>query len=97
MVTDLAKYSHDVLKFNIAATGSLIALPYISLWLSSFIFGFIGDFSIKKGWHSVKTGRIIHTSIGIMIVNLFFNEWPVVTFGQIRVITRRGSLIRQFP
>lgn len=64
MVTDLPKYSHDVLKFNIATTGTLTALPYIAMWVSSFLFGLVCDVCIKKGWHTIKTGRIIHTTIG---------------------------------
>ncbi|XP_059045350.1 putative inorganic phosphate cotransporter [Achroia grisella] len=63
MVTDLPKYSHDVLKFDIATTGTLTALPYIAMLVSSIPFGMICDFCIKKGWHSVKTGRIIYTTI----------------------------------
>lgn len=64
MITDLPKYAHDVLKFNIASTGFLTSLPYFSLWLSSFLFGFVCDYCIRKGYHSIKMGRIIHTSIG---------------------------------
>ncbi|XP_021183240.1 putative inorganic phosphate cotransporter [Helicoverpa armigera] len=63
MVTDLPKYSHDVLKYNIATTGTLTALPYIAMWISSFLFGLVCDVCIKKGWHTIKTGRIIHTTI----------------------------------
>ncbi|XP_063380753.1 putative inorganic phosphate cotransporter [Cydia fagiglandana] len=63
MVSDLPKYSHDVLKYNIATTGLLTALPYAAMWISSFIFGFVCDLCIKKGWHTIKTGRIIHTTI----------------------------------
>ncbi|CAG9094167.1 hypothetical protein JYU34_012828 [Plutella xylostella] len=63
MVTDLPKYSTDVLKFNIKTTGTLTALPYLAMWLSSFAFGFICDVCIKKGWHTIKTGRIIHTTV----------------------------------
>ncbi|KOB74818.1 Uncharacterized protein OBRU01_08397 [Operophtera brumata] len=63
MVTDLPKYSHDVLKYNIAKTGTLTALPYIAMWFCSFLFGFICDLCIKKKWHSIKTGRILHTTI----------------------------------
>ncbi|XP_026752401.2 putative inorganic phosphate cotransporter [Galleria mellonella] len=63
MVTDLPKYSHDVLKYNIATTGTLTALPYIAMWVCSFLFGLVCDVCIKKGWHTIKTGRIIHTTI----------------------------------
>ncbi|XP_053607254.1 putative inorganic phosphate cotransporter [Plodia interpunctella] len=63
MVSDLPKYAHDVLKFDIAKTGIMTALPYIAMWISSFIFGFVCDLCIKKGWHTIKTGRIIHTTI----------------------------------
>ncbi|XP_075973727.1 putative inorganic phosphate cotransporter [Anticarsia gemmatalis] len=63
MVTDLPKYAHDVLKFNIATTGTLNALPYLAMWLCSFPFGFMCDLCIRKGWHSIKTGRIIYTTI----------------------------------
>ncbi|XP_053607794.1 putative inorganic phosphate cotransporter isoform X2 [Plodia interpunctella] len=64
IMSDLPKYSHDVLKFNIAAAGTMNALPYLATWLCSFLFGFICNFCIKKGWHSIRTGRIIYTTIG---------------------------------
>lgn len=64
MITDLPKYATDVLKFNIASTGIFTSLPYLSLWLASFVFGFVCDHCIKKGYHSIKLGRIIHTTIG---------------------------------
>ncbi|CAK1547117.1 unnamed protein product [Leptosia nina] len=63
MVTDLPKYMTDVLKFNIAATGTLTALPYLAMWISSFVFGVICDYCVKKNWHSIKTGRIVYTTI----------------------------------
>jgi MFS transporter, ACS family, solute carrier family 17 (sodium-dependent inorganic phosphate cotransporter), other len=64
MVTDLPKYMTDVLKFNIAATGTLTAMPYLAMWICSFIFGWVCDVCVKRNWHSIKTGRIIHTTIG---------------------------------
>ncbi|KAF9824532.1 hypothetical protein SFRURICE_003989, partial [Spodoptera frugiperda] len=63
MVTDLPKYMTDVLKFNIAATGTLTAIPYLAMWISSFIFGWVCDVCVKRNWHTIKTGRIIHTTI----------------------------------
>ncbi|XP_045529361.1 putative inorganic phosphate cotransporter [Pieris brassicae] len=67
MVSDLPKYMHDVLKFNIAETGALTCLPFLAKWICGFIFGFTCDYGIKKGWHSVRMGRIIYTTIGSML------------------------------
>ncbi|XP_050671020.1 sialin-like isoform X2 [Leptidea sinapis] len=64
MVTDLPKYMHDVLKFDIATTGSLSSLPFIAKWVAGFIFGFSCDYGIKKKWYSVRNGRILYTTIG---------------------------------
>ncbi|XP_045497490.1 putative inorganic phosphate cotransporter [Colias croceus] len=64
MVSDLPKYMHDVLKFNIATTGALTCLPYVAKWGLSFLFGFTCDYGIKKKWHSIRIGRIIYTTIG---------------------------------
>lgn len=64
MVTDLPKYMTDVLKFNIAATGTLTAIPYLAMWMSSFVFGWACDLCVSRKWHSIKMGRIIHTTIG---------------------------------
>lgn len=68
IVSDLPKYSHDVLKFNIVTTGSLTALPFVAMWIFSFICGIFCDLFVKKGWHSIKTGRIIYTTIGNKII-----------------------------
>lgn len=71
MVTDLPKYMTDVLKFNIATTGTLTAIPYLAMWISSFIFGWVCDVCVKREWHSIKTGRIIHTTIGKLFCKVF--------------------------
>ncbi|XP_046959614.1 sialin-like isoform X2 [Vanessa cardui] len=63
IVTDLPKYTHDVLKFNIATTGFLTGLPFMAMTICAFGFGFICDFGIRKQWHSVKTARKIYTTI----------------------------------
>ncbi|XP_045772308.1 putative inorganic phosphate cotransporter [Maniola jurtina] len=63
MISDLPKYSHDVLRFNITTTGILTGLPYIAITTCSFIFGMMSDWCIKNGWHSIKTGRMIYTTI----------------------------------
>ncbi|XP_052759327.1 putative inorganic phosphate cotransporter [Galleria mellonella] len=63
MVTDLPKYMTDVLKFNIKSTGILSAIPYVAMWVSSFFFGLICDFCVKRGYHNIKNARKIYTSI----------------------------------
>lgn len=64
IISDLPKYTHDVLKFNIAATGILSGLPFLAMTLCATLFGIICDLGIRKKWHSVKTARIIYTCIG---------------------------------
>ncbi|CAB3224045.1 unnamed protein product [Arctia plantaginis] len=63
MVTDLPKYMTDVLKFNIKSTGYLSSLPYVAMWVASFIFGMLCDFCIKRGYHSISSARKIYTTI----------------------------------
>lgn len=64
MVTDLPKYMTDVLKFDIMSTGLLSAAPYVAMWFSSFIFGLICDFCVKRGYHNITNARKIYTTIG---------------------------------
>ncbi|CAH0397954.1 unnamed protein product [Chilo suppressalis] len=63
MVTDLPKYMTDVLKFNIKSTGILSALPYVAMWVSSFFFGLVCDFCVKRNIHSITNARKIYTTI----------------------------------
>lgn len=90
MVTDLPKYMIDVLKFNIATTGTLTAIPYLAMWFSSFVFGVICDICVKRNWHSIKTGRIIYTTIGedfYLITTLFLHFYKIWQTFQITVIS----------
>lgn len=63
MITDLPKYFSDVLKFNIKETGLMSALPYMAMYVCSFIFASFCDFCIRKKWHSIGMGRKIYTTI----------------------------------
>ncbi|GBP29672.1 Putative inorganic phosphate cotransporter, partial [Eumeta japonica] len=63
MITDLPKYFSDVLKFNIKDTGLMSALPYMAMYVCSFVFAGLCDLCIKKKWHSITTGRKIYTTI----------------------------------
>lgn len=63
MITDLPKYFSDVLKFNIKETGFMSALPYIAMYIFTFIFAGLCDLFVKKKWHSIGTGRKIYTTV----------------------------------
>ncbi|XP_047513603.1 putative inorganic phosphate cotransporter isoform X1 [Pieris napi] len=63
MVTDLPKYMTGVLKFDIHRTGTLAALPYIVMWISSIIFGWLCDKIVKRQWMTVTNARKTFTTI----------------------------------
>ncbi|XP_069685198.1 putative inorganic phosphate cotransporter isoform X2 [Periplaneta americana] len=63
LVTDLPKYFKNVMKFNIFENGFLTALPYLVMWISSIITGWICDFLINKGYLSITIARKIFTTI----------------------------------
>ncbi|CAH0701277.1 unnamed protein product [Spodoptera exigua] len=71
MITDLPKYFSDVLKFNIKETGLMSALPYIAMYIFSFIFAGLCDLCVKKKWHSIGTGRKIYTTISSSVPAIF--------------------------
>ncbi|KAJ2946183.1 hypothetical protein O0L34_g5117 [Tuta absoluta] len=71
MITDLPKYFSDVLKFNVKETGLMSALPYIAMYFFSFVFAGLCDLCIKKGWHSITTGRKLYTTISATIPAIF--------------------------
>ncbi|XP_034830470.1 putative inorganic phosphate cotransporter [Maniola hyperantus] len=71
MITDLPKYFSDVLKFNIKSTGLMSALPYIAMYICSFIFAGFCDFCIRRKWHSITTGRKIYTTVSSTIPAVF--------------------------
>ncbi|KAL3613073.1 hypothetical protein CASFOL_043087 [Castilleja foliolosa] len=63
MVTDLPKYMTGVLKFDIHRTGTLAALPYVVMWISSIVFGWLCDKVVKRNWLNVTNARKTFTTI----------------------------------
>lgn len=53
-----------VLKFDIHRTGTLAALPYAVMWISSIIFGWMCDKIVKRNWMTVTNARKTFTTIG---------------------------------
>lgn len=64
MVTDLPKYMTGVLKFDIHRTGTLAAVPYAVMWVSSIAFGWICDKVVKKNWMTITNARKTFTTLG---------------------------------
>lgn len=63
MVTDLPKYMTGVLKFDIHRTGTLAALPYAVMWISSILFGWLCDQIVKMNWMTVTNARKTFTTV----------------------------------
>lgn len=98
MVTDLPKYMTDVLKFNIRSTGLLSAMPYVAMWVASFLFGLICDFCIKRKYHSIMTARKLYTTIaatgpGICIILASYSgcDTTLAVFWFIAAMTLMGA------
>ncbi|XP_050346311.1 putative inorganic phosphate cotransporter [Nymphalis io] len=71
MITDLPKYFSDVLKFDIKETGLMSALPYVAMYICSFIFASFCDFCVRNKWHSIATGRKIYTTVSSTVPAIF--------------------------
>ncbi|GBP33624.1 Putative inorganic phosphate cotransporter [Eumeta japonica] len=63
MVTDLPKYMTGVLKFDIHRTGTLAALPYVIMWISSIAFGWLCDKLVKKQYVTITNARKTFTTL----------------------------------
>ncbi|KAF9818524.1 hypothetical protein SFRURICE_012548, partial [Spodoptera frugiperda] len=64
LITELPTYMNDVLGVHITQNGLLLAIPYMTLYLLSFPFGFMTDLAMKHNWCSISACRKICNSIG---------------------------------
>ncbi|XP_030762099.1 putative inorganic phosphate cotransporter [Sitophilus oryzae] len=67
MLTQIPTYMNFVMNFNIKQNSLLSSLPYLTLWLLSFVMGFLSDAMINKGILSRTITRKIFNSIGLFI------------------------------
>ncbi|XP_059058450.1 putative inorganic phosphate cotransporter [Achroia grisella] len=65
LMTEIPSYMNQVLGVNMKSNGLMSALPYLSMFLLSFPFGFISNYVISKNWLSVTATRKISNSIGL--------------------------------
>lgn len=63
IVSYLPKYMSDVLQFSMLSNGIMTALPFIALWLSSLIFGFLADWLIRTRRLTLNAERKVFTFI----------------------------------
>ncbi|XP_022916498.1 putative inorganic phosphate cotransporter [Onthophagus taurus] len=85
LMTEIPTYMKGVLQFDIEKNGLLSAAPYFALWVLSFPFGYITDFSINKKIFSVGVVRKIITTVGMIgpaislfILGILKNPSPAV-------------------
>ncbi|XP_022813804.1 putative inorganic phosphate cotransporter [Spodoptera litura] len=64
LITELPTYMNDVLGVHISQNGLLLAIPYMTLYVLSFPFGFLTDLAMKHKWCSITTCRKTCNSIG---------------------------------
>lgn len=64
IVTDLPKYMNDVMHFSIADNGILSAMPYLVMWVTSLILGYIADKILEKNWMTITNLRKVLATFG---------------------------------
>ncbi|XP_052747704.1 putative inorganic phosphate cotransporter isoform X2 [Galleria mellonella] len=65
LMTEIPSYMNQVLGVNMKSNGLMSALPYLSMFLLSFPFGFFSNYVLNKKWLSTTTTRKICNSIGL--------------------------------
>ncbi|PNF23027.1 putative inorganic phosphate cotransporter [Cryptotermes secundus] len=70
LLTEMPSYMNSILKFDLKSNGLLSALPYLVMWLMSFVFSWASDFLNTRRIISLGTSRKIFNSIGHWIPGL---------------------------
>lgn len=70
LLTEMPSYMNSILKFDLKANGLLSALPYLVMWLTSFVFSWASDLLNTKQILSLGTSRKVFNSIGHWIPGL---------------------------
>ncbi|XP_037301999.1 putative inorganic phosphate cotransporter [Manduca sexta] len=64
VMKQMPSYMSQVLDVDITTNGMLSAVPYIAMYLLSFVFGYLSDLTLKKQWLSITACRKLSNSIG---------------------------------
>ncbi|CAG9837624.1 unnamed protein product [Diabrotica balteata] len=63
LLTEMPNYMSNVMGFKISSNGLLSAVPYLTCFLMSFVFGFSADYSINNKYISRTTARKMFNAI----------------------------------
>lgn len=64
LMTEMPTYMNDVLGFDIKDNGLLSALPYLTMAVLSFFFGWLSDLIVGKNLISLVWARKLFNTIG---------------------------------
>lgn len=64
LLTQIPTYMKNVLKLDIKKNALLSALPYLAMFILSFVFSYTSDFLINRGSITTSASRKIFNSIG---------------------------------
>ncbi|KAL4708189.1 hypothetical protein ACJJTC_005331 [Scirpophaga incertulas] len=70
LMTLIPSYLNQVQGVDIKANGVISAIPYLGMFIMSFVFGYGADLMIKRKWFSITMTRKICNSIGFFVPGL---------------------------
>uniref|UniRef100_A0A6P7FS33 Putative inorganic phosphate cotransporter n=1 Tax=Diabrotica virgifera virgifera TaxID=50390 RepID=A0A6P7FS33_DIAVI len=95
LLTEMPNYMNKVMGFQMSSNGLLSALPYLTCFLMSFVFGFSADYTINKKYISRTTARKIFNGIsgigaGTSLLVLSFLPVSAVTLSVVMLVSAVG-------
>lgn len=67
LLNQIPAYMNYVMQFDIKSNSLLSSLPYLALWVLSFVVGFLSDAIINNGILSRTTSRKVFNTIGLFV------------------------------
>lgn len=65
--SEIPSYMNGVLNMNIKSNAFFSALPYIARWISSYLYLYFGNMSVRKGWLSLTVMRKIANTMALWL------------------------------
>ncbi|XP_069689794.1 putative inorganic phosphate cotransporter isoform X2 [Periplaneta americana] len=91
LLTEMPSYMDKVLNFDLSSNGLLSALPYLVMWLMSFVFSWVSDILHTRQLIGLSASRKIFNSIGhwipgVALIGLAFSSKDNTT-GAVALLT----------